>query len=141
MERERDTMLTINLHGGMPIYEQLKRAITEGALLGVLEPDEQLPSVRTLSRQLGVNPNTVQKAYQALENEGVIYSLSGKGSFISPRLELLPEFRRAAEEKLEESLKEALLTGVGRERIMEIMRSCEQSFADKKIGDVGRETE
>lgn len=73
-------MFTVNLQGGVPIYEQLKRVIVENALLGILEPDEQLPSVRALSRELGVNPNTVQKAYQALESEGVIYSLSRKAA-------------------------------------------------------------
>lgn len=127
-------MFTVNLQGGAPIYEQLKRVIVENALLGILEPDEQLPSVRALSRELGVNPNTVQKAYQALESEGVIYSLSGKGSFISPRLELLPGFRRAAEEKLKESLKEALLAGIEKERIIEMADECETEFKSRKNG-------
>ena len=57
-------MISITLNTGVPIYEQLKKAIIENTLLGILEPDEQLPSVRSLSKELGVNPNTVQKAYQ-----------------------------------------------------------------------------
>lgn len=73
-------MISITLNTGVPIYEQLKKAIIENTLLGILEPDEQLPSVRSLSKELGVNPNTVQKAYQALESEGIIYSLAGKGA-------------------------------------------------------------
>ena len=52
-------------------------------VIGALEPGSQLPSVRSLARDLGVNPNTVQKAYQDLERDQVIYSVSGKGSFIA----------------------------------------------------------
>lgn len=125
-------MFTVNLHSGVPIYEQLKRVIVENALLGILEPDEQLPSVRTLSKKLGVNPNTVQKAYQALESEGVIYSLSGKGSFVSPRLELLPAFRREAEEALRTSLREALLAGLDRKRILQMLEECETEYRSRK---------
>lgn len=125
-------MFAINLRSGTPIYEQLRRAIIENALLGVLEPDEQLPSVRALSKELGVNPNTVQKAYQSLESEGIIYSLSGKGSFISPHLEQLPIFRKEAETKLAAAVKEALLMGVEREKIEAIISACETELKEKK---------
>lgn len=67
-----------------PIYEQLITKMTEMIVLGDYAPAEQLPSVRTMARELGVNPNTVQKAYQELERKGVIYSVAGKGSFITP---------------------------------------------------------
>ena len=77
-------MLTIDLQSRQPIYEQLVRGLSELVSLGALAPDEQLPSVRSLARDLGVNPNTVQKAYQELERSGVIYSVAGKGSFVSP---------------------------------------------------------
>ena len=94
-------MISITLNTGvLPIYEQLKKAIIENTLLGILEPDEQLPSVRSLSKELGVNPNTVQKAYQALESEGIIYSLAGKGSFVSSHIQILPSIKRNAEKAL-----------------------------------------
>lgn len=67
-----------------PIYEQLITKMTEMIVLGDYAPAEQLPSVRMMARDLGVNPNTVQKAYQELERKGVIYSVAGKGSFITP---------------------------------------------------------
>ncbi len=76
-------MFKLDMQSRTPIYEQLKAQITELVVIGALEPGSQLPSVRSLARDLGVNPNTVQKAYQDLERDQVICSVSGKGSFIS----------------------------------------------------------
>ena len=131
-------MFAIHLQGGIPIYEQLKKTIVENVLLGVLEPDQQLPSVRTLSKELGVNPNTVQKAYQALEGDGIIYSLSGKGSFISPKINSLPAFRRDAEKKLTAALKEALLAGIKEGEILELMQKAKTEYLNRKREGVTR---
>lgn len=76
-------MLQLDLQSRQPIYEQLMLKLSELVILGVLKADEQLPSVRALARDLGVNPNTVQKAYQELERREIIYSVAGKGSFIA----------------------------------------------------------
>lgn len=77
-------MFELDVRSRKPIYEQLTDKVKEMILHGILQTDEQLPSVRTLSQQLTVNPNTIQKAYRELEREGYIYSLQGKGSFIAP---------------------------------------------------------
>lgn len=77
-------IVQLDLQSRQPIYEQLVYRLSESVSLGVLRADEQLPSVRTLARDLGVNPNTVQKAYQELERTGIIYSVAGKGSFVAP---------------------------------------------------------
>ncbi len=69
-----------------PIYEQLKPSVIQLAHSGVLKPDDRLPPVRALALQLGINPNTVAKAYKMLETEGYTYSVTGKGSFISEKL-------------------------------------------------------
>lgn len=76
-------MFQINLKNGEAIYLQLKEQVVKLACMGILKPNEQLPSVRVLARELGINPNTVAKAYQELENEKIIYSVSGKGSFVT----------------------------------------------------------
>ena len=97
-------MFQINLKSGEAIYLQLKEQVVKLACMGVLKPDEQLPSVRVLARELGINPNTVSKAYQELENDKIIYSVSGKGSFItddifsvqSVKQEVLADFQRLA---------------------------------------------
>ena len=77
-------MIKIDLQSRTPIYEQLQEQILRLSLLGVLDQNEQLPSVRALAREIGVNPNTVAKAYQELERQGIIYTVPGRGSFVSP---------------------------------------------------------
>ncbi len=76
-------MFILDLKSRVPIYEQLKNRTLELIMAGVLEQDSQLPSVRNLARDLGVNPNTIQKAYQDMEKEGIIYSVAGRGSFVN----------------------------------------------------------
>lgn len=78
-------MILINLdyQGRTPIYEQIVSSIERYVALGVLKPNDQIPSIRELASNLGINPNTVKKAYDILENKKVITSLSTKGCFIS----------------------------------------------------------
>jgi GntR family transcriptional regulator len=75
-------MFELDLQSRQPIYAQLKGKISEMVLTGKLKPHDQLPSVRILARDLGINPNTVQKAYQDLERGGIIYSTAGRGCFV-----------------------------------------------------------
>lgn len=77
-------MIKLDLQSRIPIYEQLKNQIGQLVLAGELKADDQLPSVRQFARDLGINPNTVQKAYQDLERDGLIYSVSGRGNYINP---------------------------------------------------------
>lgn len=66
-----------------PMYEQLEKLIAKYISAGVLNEGDQLPSVRSMAQQLGINPNTVAKTYKILENEGIIYTIVGKGAFIA----------------------------------------------------------
>lgn len=88
-------MFELDVRSRKPIYEQLTDKVKEMILHGILQTDEQLPSVRTLSQQLTVNPNTIQKAYRELEREGYIYSLQGKGSFVAPMKKEQNEIKKA----------------------------------------------
>lgn len=76
-------MFQIDKYGRTPIYEQIIEQTERLIASGVLKPDSQLPSVRTLSQTLSVNPNTLQKAYAELERRGVSYSVPGNGRFVS----------------------------------------------------------
>jgi GntR family transcriptional regulator len=91
-------MILLDYKSRQPIYEQLYNSFAKMAALHVMHGGEQLPSVRALAQSLGINPNTVQKAYQLLERDGIIYSIPGKGSFIGETTRLERERLEAAEE-------------------------------------------
>lgn len=87
-------MFSIDLTSRVPIYEQICNKITDLVLNGTLSENQQLPSVRSFAKDSGVNPNTVAKAYQELERNGIIYSVPGRGSFIAKQK--MEEIRNAA---------------------------------------------
>ncbi|MGI6779079.1 MAG: GntR family transcriptional regulator [Acetivibrionales bacterium] len=100
-------MFQLDFKDRRPLFEQIKEKIKELMINGILEPDEKIPSVRELAQYLTINPNTIQKAYRELENEGFIYSIRGRGSFVVPRdiadnqvrrQDLLREFKKIAAE-------------------------------------------
>ena len=76
-------MIVLDYRDSRPLYQQVKDSLRRMMLTGLLEPDEKLPSVRSLATQLALNPNTIQRAYAELETEGYIYSVTGRGSFVS----------------------------------------------------------
>ena len=76
-------MISINYRDPRPIYEQVKFSLQRLILSGSMKSGDRLPSVREMSASLAVNPNTVQRAYRELEQEGYIYSVPGKGSFVA----------------------------------------------------------
>lgn len=78
-------MFIIDVTSKDPIFEQIKKQINRFIQLDILKPDDRLPSVRSLALELGINPNTVAKAYQELEAEGIVYTLTKKGVFVAKR--------------------------------------------------------
>lgn len=76
-------MITIDWQSGVPAYDQIVQGMVRLKAVGAFNAGDQLPSVRSLALKIGVNPNTVQKAYLILESKGIIYSVTGKGSFFS----------------------------------------------------------
>lgn len=82
--RKGDHMISIDKQSRVPVYEQLVEGFKRDIILGIMEPDSLIPSVRSLSVTLGINPNTVQKAYLELERSNITYSVPGVGRFVSP---------------------------------------------------------
>lgn len=80
-------MITIDHRSRKPIYEQIIDAVKEQVINGMLKPDEQISSIRQLTANLGINPNTIQKAYAELERQGIIYNLVGRGTFVTPDID------------------------------------------------------
>lgn len=114
-------MIQLDLQSRQPIYEQLILKMSELISLGALAPDAQLPSVRALARDLGVNPNTVQKAYQELERCGIIYSVAGKGSFIASGTSANDVLRRQNITKIREAVDEGKRIGLTRPQVDEVV--------------------
>ena len=121
-------MFYLDYKSGLPIYEQLYRSVTKMAAAGVMEADEKLPAVRALAMELGINPNTVQKAYQMLERDGVIYSVPGKGSFIAGENEAMEQQKELGRQKLREAIGYALDCGLSAETLGEL---CEQYIHER----------
>jgi GntR family transcriptional regulator len=76
-------LLKVNPSSGLPVYLQIEAQIKHRVAAGALKPDDLLPSVRKLAAELGINPNTVARAYQELENEGFIRTVQGGGTFVA----------------------------------------------------------
>lgn len=105
-------MLRIDYKSGLPIYDQIYRGIVKMAAAGAFGGDGQLPSVRSVAQELGVNPVPLQKAYGLLERDGVICSLPGKGSFLTGEQNAVDKQREEAVQKVRVSAREALDCGV-----------------------------
>lgn len=86
--------LHIDPASGTPIYRQIVEQVRQSVASGVLRAGDRLPSVRDLAIELAVNPNTVAKAYQELERDGVIDTPRGRGSFVADRQQALAEAER-----------------------------------------------
>lgn len=117
-------MILLDYRDKRPIYEQMVEKLERLIVSGGLEPGSRMPSVRSLAMELSVNPNTVQRAYNQLEQEGYLYTVTGRGSFVAPEKEwrdeqvsrMLEEWtavtRKAREAGLSRELLEECLTAV-----------------------------
>lgn len=115
-------MFTIDPMSRTPVYEQLIEQLENFVIKNVLPPGSQIPSVRSLSVKLSINPNTIQKAYTELDRRGIIYSVPGKGCFISENAkEVLCELKRKQLVELKEWLSSLSLAGISKDEILTIV--------------------
>lgn len=105
-------MISINYRDPRPIYEQVRDALRKLIVSGALPRDEKLPSVRELSTSLAINPNTIQRAYHALEQEGYVCTVPGKGSFACARTDVDDERRQALLRRFDEAAGELRFLGM-----------------------------
>ena len=121
--------ITLNSRDPRPIYLQVKESLRQLIIGGVLTPESKLPSVREIAGTLAINPNTIQRAYRELEAEGFIYSIPGKGSFVSPSREISGEELRRRWENLDRAVRELRFLGVSEE---ELIRHLKDKGGDAK---------
>ena len=126
-------MFQLDMKSSKSVYEQVIDKIKELVMTGVLTEGSKLPSVRELSRQLTINPNTVQKAFKELERDGYIYTVSGKGTFISGREFVIVDEARVDEtlDKLRDDFRALTYLGLSTEQAEEKANEAIRSEADK----------
>lgn len=114
-------MIIINYRDSRPIYEQVVSEFAKLILGGALTADTNMPSVRSLAMELSINPNTIQKAYMELERQGYIYTVKGKGSFVSNCASLADIQKDKCLQDLRKSIQEARSIGISRDDIISIV--------------------
>jgi GntR family transcriptional regulator len=109
--------LRVDPSGPEPVFQQIVDHVKREIATGRLRPEDRLPSVRDLAKDLVINPNTIARAYQALEAEGVTYSRRGAGTFIAAKKSVMKgeERRRRFREAVEAALADAFHLGVSEE--------------------------
>ena len=122
-------MIVIDYQDRRPLYEQITDKFRNLILRGILEPDDKMPSVRGLAMDLSINPNTIQRAYAALEQEGLIYPVKGRGNFVSPDLELIHHQKTRYLTELKEAMVQASRQGITEEEMISLARDV---FADTR---------
>lgn len=105
-------MILIDYKDRRPIYEQVAEKLSELMLRGILPQDSQLPSVRSLATDLSINPNTIQRAYAELGRQGYIYSVKGRGSFVSENGQIRKKKRLDVFVRLGELVEDAKGVGI-----------------------------
>ncbi len=124
-------MFVLDVMSRVPIYEQLCQQVEKLVLVGVLTAGDQLPSVRALSCELSVNPNTVQKAYTDLTQKGVLCAVPGKGCFVAAdALRILKANSREKLAAFEDTVRDLKLAGLTKEELMHIVHSIYEERGD-----------
>lgn len=119
-------MIVIDYHDKRPIYEQIIDRFQMLILNGVLEPDTQLPSVRSLAMDLAINANTIQRAYSELERRGLIYSVKGRGNFVSAQKDVVKEQQELLLDDLRAQLKVCKESGIEFNQVLDCVREIFQ---------------
>ncbi len=132
-------MFELDLRSRLPIYEQLVDKFKELIISEVLKEDEKLPSVRILSKEITINPNTIQKAYRELERQGYIYSIPGKGSFVNKiNTNENAEKLKKLKEELKKILSEMIYLGMRKEEIFHIVCQIEDMLKGGESDDFNK---
>ena len=119
-------MLTLDYRDPRPIYEQVKDNLRHLMITGAMAEGEKLPSVRSLASSLAINPNTIQRAYDALASEGYVYSVPGKGSFVAPMGGVDRQRKKELLQAFDEAASELMFLGVSRKELCDRLASLKE---------------
>lgn len=126
-------MFQIDSFSRTPVYEQIVNQLEHFILTGILTADTQIPSVRNLSLTLSINPNTIQKAYAELDRNGIIYSVPGRGCFITKEAkEILSNQKMGKLSNLKEIINELKLAGLPMDTVIATVKEVYNIKEDNK---------
>ena len=117
-------MIVLDYQDRRPLYEQVEEKFRNLILIGALEHGSPMPSVRQLAMELSINPNTIQRAYMQLEQEGLIYPVKGKGNFIADSEEVRKISKASYTEELKTLIRKGKAMGMEAEELIYIIREC-----------------
>lgn len=117
-------MIVIDYKDKRPIYEQVIERIEQLILRGILKSDDMLPSVRSLAMELSINPNTIQRAYQELERLGFIYTVKGKGSFISDNQAVVTQRKEEIQQDVDQLVSKSVEVGIGENELIILIKGA-----------------
>ena len=124
-------MIQLNYRDSRPIYEQIRDELRRLVLTGALGAGEKLPSVRELASGLAINPNTIQRAYRALESEGFIYSVAGRGSFVADTPPVDSARKTQLLAQLRDTARELRILGMTEAELLAVIRGCMEQEEEK----------
>ncbi len=124
-------MIVIDYRDKRPLYEQVAEKIAHLIICGVLESNAKLPSVRSLAVDLSVNPNTIQRAYAQLEQDGYIYTVVGRGNYVTDSQEWKSGRLQEVSDELRDALRNARDAGLSREEALDL---ANEIYQEKKEG-------
>ena len=126
-------MFQIDSFSRVTVYEEIINQLEHFILTGILVADTQIPSVRNLSVSLSINPNTIQKAYAELDRNGIIYSVPGRGCFITKEAKgILSSQKQEKLSTLKELVSELKLAGLPFDRVMATVKEVYNLKEDNK---------
>jgi GntR family transcriptional regulator len=117
-------MILLDYQDRRPIYEQVVDKFRALILSGALPPGSRMPSVRQLATELSINPNTIQRAYMELEQQGLIYPVKGKGNFIADSQDIQRITRKSYKEEFQNLVKKGMDLGMEEEEMIGMVSKC-----------------
>ena len=132
-------MILLDYRDKRPIYEQVVDKLERLIIGGGLEANYKMPSVRSLAMELSVNPNTIQRAYAQLEQDGYIYTVSGRGSFVAHECEWRSGKLDEVTKELEELLLRAREAGLSKESAYEVFESVYKRTKEEIVYGIEKE--
>ena len=122
-------MIQLNYRDAKPIYEQIKDGLRKLVITNSLIANEKLPSVREMASKLAINPNTIQRAYMTLEQEGLIYPVKGKGNFVADTSSIQKKSRQDYCREFQGLVRKGRKLGISEKTLTDLVK---KEFEEKK---------